>query len=151
MIRFLKTLLHTLIGSSAEEQVVVGSVASTELITRYVLNKRQFSVLNKRIKPAAFLPPPNLQMSVYRTEAIDESAIWDIGTKYVAEPQDKVLCARGDLSAEKFADFGLEIVPDVRPHPLHANVEGWPTEKDKQKMIAVELANAADPRFPSAA
>jgi len=87
-------------------------------------------------------------MSVYRTDTVDEGEIWEIGRKYVAEPQGKTIRARGDLLAEVILHVGLEVVPDPKPHKLHANIVGWPNEKNEQRMIAVELANAATPGFP---
>ncbi len=89
MIRFLKNLWSTFKGSSVKQQSS-DRVSPSERISRYILHRKgRFSREKRRVKPAAFLPPPNLEMSVYRTGTLDEPEIREIGNKYVAEPQDK--------------------------------------------------------------
>ncbi|HNW08195.1 MAG TPA: hypothetical protein PKZ55_03275 [Verrucomicrobiota bacterium] len=34
-------------------------------------------------------------------------------------------------------------VAPSEPPPRHANIEGWPDEKSARKLIAIDLANAA--------
>jgi hypothetical protein len=147
MTRFLKILWNRLRGFLVDGHDG-NTIAPKERITRFILSRTHFSKQNARAKVAAFLPPPNLQMSVYRTETVDEAAIWEIGGKYVAKPQDRTIRARGDLLAGVILQVGLKVVPDTKPHKLHANIVGWPNAKDEQRMIAVELANAATLRVP---
>lgn len=123
-------------------------VAPSERISRFVLSKHQFKSSAGKIKHNAFMPPTSGGLSVYRTQELNEDDIWSIGTDYVAAPQGKTVYARGDLLAGQIlgAKLGIESVP--RPHPRHADIVGWPQEKDEQKMCAVELANAATLRLP---
>lgn len=87
---------------------------------------------------------------MYRTNSLGDSEIWEIGRRLVAEPQGKTVHARGDLQADKIVEVGLRVTADTRPHQLHANIVGWPAEKSEQKMLAIELANAASSEFPPA-
>ncbi len=148
MIRFLKVWWGTFREFSLKN-FPSNNIDPTERISRYILNRKgKFSRENQRVKYSAFLPPPNLEMSVYRIDDLGEHDIWEIGTKYVAEPQGKHVYARGDLRAKTIFSVGLGIAPDPKPHKLHANIINWPVEKDKQKMRAVELANAAVLQIP---
>ena len=55
----------------------------------------------------------------------------------------RTLYARGDTTASVITKTGLEIVPETNPHPLYANIVNWPSERDEQKMLVVEIANEA--------
>ena len=147
MIRFLKVFWDTFRGDNAKHRAP-DSIASNERVTRYILSRKQFSRENKRIKYAAFLPPRDLELSVYRTNRLDGGEIWEIGKRFVAEPQGKTVLARGDLQAATIVEVGLGAAADTQPHKLHANIVGWPAEKSEQKMLAIEFANAASIEFP---
>ena len=142
MAQFLKRLL-AIFYESAHKPSQQGSVAASEQIARYILSKRYFSVSNRTVKYGAYLPAPNGETSVYRISNISEKGIWDIGCKYVAGPSKRTLHARGDTAAVAITKTGLEIASETTPHPLHANIVNWPSEKDEQKMLAVEIANKA--------
>ena len=142
MVQFLKRLLAIFHGS-ADNPLQQDSVVASEQIARYILSKRYFSVSNRTVKYGAYLPAPNGETSVYRISNIVEKEIWDIGRKYVAGPSKRTLRARGDTTAVAISKTVLEISPETTPHPLHANIVNWPSEKDEQKMLAVEIANEA--------
>lgn len=91
------------------------------------------------------MPPSNLKLSVYRSLELSEDAIWELGNRNVAIPRHKPLVGRADLLASDVtdADRELTIEPDITPHPLHANISGWPMQKDKRKLIAIKLASKA--------
>ena len=142
MVRFLRRLLNIFRGS-VRQTPMADNVASSEQIARYVLSKKHFSTSKCAVKYAAYLPAPNGETSVYRTSGLSEEEIWEIGQKRVAEPSGRSLHARGDTSASVILKTGLTIIPETTPHPLHANIMNWPSEKDKQKMLAIEIANEA--------
>jgi len=142
MVQFLKRLLAIFLGSAHKPSQQDG-VADSEQIARYILSKRHISVTKGIVRPAAYMPAPNGEASVYRISDITEKDVWDIGREYVAGPSGRTLRARGDTSAVTISKTGLEIVPETTPHHLHANIVNWPTEKDEQKMLAVEIANEA--------
>jgi hypothetical protein len=125
-------------------------VADSELIARYILSKRHFSVDNRIVKYGAYLPAPNGETSVYRITSLSEKEIWDIGSDYVAKPRNQNLYARGDTKAATIRKTGLAVVPEATPHPRHSNIVSWPSKKHEQKLLAVEIANEATLAVPPA-
>lgn len=115
-----------------------------ENLARYITSKGWFSREKNRVKPRAFMPPPDLRLSVYRTYNLSEPEIWKIGLKRVIgkmrEPRN--LYGRADIQASKIMEKKLNINPDNVP-PRHAEIIGWPELKEKQKSIAQELAAEA--------
>jgi hypothetical protein len=112
------------------------------------VSKNAFSVQNNRVKVSAFMPNRERELSVFRIQDLPEEQIWEIGQRYVSEPQSKTLYARGDVLASVVTENNLTIDPDDHP-PRHANVLGWPEDKSAQKLIATELANQATLRVVS--
>jgi hypothetical protein len=111
-----------------------------EPLARYLLNKRHFSRENNRVKSGAFLPPDDLRLSVFETSGLSDSAIWEIGETRVAKPRGKPLLGRPDT--KKSLVDALELAVDIDDKPYrHGNIVGWPADKDKQKMLALELAD----------
>jgi hypothetical protein len=51
------------------------------------------------------------------------------------------LKGRGDFETKFVATLGLEIDHDMIGHPQHANIVGWPEEKDEIKKLTQELAS----------
>ncbi len=121
------------------------SILPLEKITRYIFQKRHYAPGSKRVKYGAFLPRGG-EVSVYRTSTISEAGIWDIGQKHVAAKRQQSLKARGDLVASSVFESSLSIEPEMRDHPLHANILGWSEHEPKNKLIAIKLAdNQASP------
>lgn len=119
-------------------------VKDNEPLARYILSSNQFSRINNIVKPSAFMPAPNLQLSVFRIKGLDISAIWEIGEKEVVSriKPIKKLYGMAKIFSISVVSAGLKIDPDNIP-PRHANIIGWPQEKHNQKMIAIELASKA--------
>jgi hypothetical protein len=110
-----------------------------EPITRFLTSrKNHFSSKNNVVKPGAFLPYPRTETSVFRTIDLPEERIWNLWKNYVDRGQ-KPLCGRADLQTRTVIDVKLRLVPDDVP-PRHANIVGWPPEKDEQKAFAIALA-----------
>lgn len=86
--------------------------------------------------------PRHGEVSVFRIDGLDHSAIWEIGID-VAKKRARTLYARGDTGATDVRKVGLDVRPD-EPPPRHANVIGWPEDdKPRQKLIALQLAAVA--------
>lgn len=90
------------------------------------------------------MPPPDLHLSVFRIDGLQLEEIWEIGQREVidAMSQSRELKGIADVKALKVQENDLEIEPDNIPS-RHANIIGWPEEKEKQKIIAQELAAEA--------
>jgi len=127
----------------AREPEPSATVEESECITRYIFEKKRYSKVNKRVKYKAFIPPPNGQMSIYRIDELEDATIWELAREYVEPQYGKRALARADTSAEKVFAESLSIVPNVDPHPRHAEMTGWPSNEDAKQMIAVTLADDA--------
>ena len=107
------------------------------------MSRSLFRKRDNTVKYQAFMPPPNLKLSVFRTSNLSNSQIWEIG-RQIASSQcpPRNLYGRADLQALEVLKCGLQIDPDDNP-PRHANIIGWPQEKSEQKLKAMKLAEAA--------
>lgn len=98
------------------------------------------------MRAAVFLPASDGTTSLFRTEALDEATVWEIGTKEVAPTRGPVL-ARGDLAARAAFDLNLLVVRS-EPPPRHVEIVKWPADKDARKSLAQLLAAEAELRLP---
>jgi len=115
---------------------------STDPLARYLTSRGHFSARENRVKSTAFLPPPDLKLSVFQIAGLSENEIWNIGEECVSKPQGRTLYGRADLFVSIVQNFNLNVEPDNVP-PRHANIVGWPQNKDHRKLLALELAARA--------
>lgn len=119
------------------------AVAISETLSRFILQREWYRPSDNSVKFAAFLPnPKNGETSVFRITGISDKEIWHIGDREVAKDPNRSILGRADISASNVVEKGLEILPREPPE-RHANIVGWPGEKSKQKLIALELAAEA--------
>ncbi len=111
-----------------------------ENLSRFIFSKSHFNKTGA--KHAAFMPR-NAETSVFQVSNISEDEIWDIGVEHVGENMDPSLKARADILSGIVREIGLEIVPETSKHILHANITNWPTEKEDQLELAIDLAQAS--------
>jgi hypothetical protein len=121
------------------------TVDPEEPITRYVFSSSHFSAQNCRVKHNAFMPSSG-ETSVFRTIDLAEPDIWAIG-QTVSKDRNQQLHARGDLLVNDAVSVSLRVEPS-EPPPRHANITGWPQEKDQVKLKAMELAEKATLHLP---
>ena len=114
-------------------------VASSEDLTRYLLERGKFSRENERVKYNAFMPTITGNVSVFRTSELSDAAIWRIGTEHVESVLKKAVLARAELKAHVVADHGLTIQPSEPPR-RRANISGWPSEQTAVRLRAMRLA-----------
>ena len=125
--------------------VLPSIVNPNESLARYLNEKSgYFSTDRNSVLPRAFMPPPNLRLSVFRIDGLELDKVWEIGQKRVIDvlPQPKTLYGMADIKALKVRKFDLEIEP-TNTHPRHADICGWP-EKAKHKSVAQQLAAEAE-------
>ena len=82
----------------------------------------------------------NVQTSVFRTSGLTEGAIWLLARDQLDLPPGRRIHGRGDIEAGGVRSTELKVEPEVSTHHLHANILGWPSEKEKQRLFAGELA-----------
>ena len=119
----------------------------TGRFTRFINEDSKF-YRNGFVKPRAFYPKRGeTHISVYLTESLIESDIWDLGNQHIKP----TLVGRVDLDACKVYNIGLCITIDNIP-PLHATLGPFPKvtseldreEKERRSHIASQLANISN-------
>lgn len=129
-------------SASSVLDLPAGDVRPEEPLARFLLSSSEFSSTKGLVKPQAFLPrPQDLTTSVFRVQNLPAERIWPIGIS-IAETRRKTLYGRADILADAVMSVGLRLDPDDNP-PRHANIVGWPNEKDHRLSLAQQLAAAA--------
>lgn len=92
------------------------------------------------------MPPSDGKLSIFDTEKLGDHSVWQIGRDVAI---DRTLRARADIVTSLAEGKGLTLLVD-EPPPRHRNLTGWPpvTQKEDQKLIAMELAAVALLRLP---
>ena len=111
-------------------------VDDDELLARFIRSKRHIRE-DETVRQDAFIPHPYPDLSVFRHVGLNENELWDIGRAIITH-----LYGRADIYAIEVLNQKLRIEPTSTPRN-HANITGWPPEKEAQKIIALELAAKA--------
>ena len=125
----------------SDEQTSDLGIQPDHPLARFIYSSSHFSREKQRVKHNAFMPGADGKTSVFRTRGLDEGATWTIGEE-VARQRAQTLHARGDILAADVFRAKLKVIPS-EPPLYHANIEDWPVEKSAQKLIAIDLADAA--------
>ncbi len=120
-------------------------VEPEEKLSRYILQSNLVRKTDNTVKPEAFVPHPREDLSVTRHLDLDQEAIWSVGED-VARKREKKLYGRAVNQASTYLEQKLKVLPapDLPGNPNHANVTGWPPDKESQKMIAILIAGEAE-------
>ena len=119
------------------------TVLASEWVARFINQKSYFRSSNKTARHNAFMPNRNGETSIYRTIDLSEKEIYEIGQRYVAEVLGKGLLGRAEIVVSTILEQNLRVEPHPDPHPRHANIVDWPEDQSKSRLIAIELAAAA--------
>jgi hypothetical protein len=88
-------------------------------------------------------------VSVIRTDGMVESALWQFGEKWVADLRVnyREIKGRVDFMSARLEGVQLAAIPRVPP-PKHAEITGWPLEKEARRTKAKLLVShlATEPR-----
>ena len=127
----------------------VPPIDADELLARYVTQKSQYRPSDQTLKQNLFIPPPDLELSVTRHREATEEEIWKVG-RDVAGAMQRTLYGRGDIRSGdcQIDSLRVEATPLLPENPNHADVTGWPPQKQDQKAIAIKLAAAAGELIP---
>ena len=119
-------------------------IAHNELLARYITASKWFRKKDQTVKQDAFIPPDDpLELSVTRHLNLTENDIWSIG-RGIVRGTPRTLHGRADIETGHVIAQRLSVVPQpVQDNPNHANIVGWPLEKDARKMCALEIAKVA--------
>lgn len=118
-------------------------VTNNELLARFITWSKWFRPSNQTVRQDAFIPYPNLDLSVTRHKSLSEQEIWKVGQE-ISDARPATLYGRADVSAEDVRKQKLTVEPRPVPENLnHACILGWPLDKPAQKILALELAAVA--------
>ena len=122
----------------------VPPVTDAELLARYVTTSRHFRSSDNTVKQDLFMPHPYIELSVTRHLDATELEIWEVGID-VADQIGRTLYGRTDIQACECNIDSLQVAakPILPKNPNHADIEGWPSAKQDQKVIALKLAASA--------
>jgi hypothetical protein len=110
---------------------------------RFIFDESHYAQTTGRVKPRAVEPSRHdNSTSVFLTDGLAEPDIWKLGDDHVVPLRGKPILARANLTRADITEAGLSLHIDNTP-PRHANIRGWPTEKDQRKLRAQELASFA--------
>lgn len=117
-------------------------VDPTESLARFLYSKNHYRSLDHTVKHAAFMPPPNKLLSVFRIFDLQENEVWRLGDTLRAEQP----LGRADIKTLYVTETGLTVDADDIP-PRHANIIGWSDESSETKLKAIVLAEKASLRL----
>lgn len=123
---------------------------ANEPIARFLTSKSDFSAQQRRVRERAFLPHPALhECSVFRVESLETWEIFRLGREHVKVRR---IYGYAEFAVRDATSLDLEVSP-AEPPPRHANIIGWPRDRDpameeaRQLLIAKELAMRATLRL----
>jgi hypothetical protein len=118
-------------------------IAPHEILARYITSSRWFRSNDQTVKPDAFIPQDDLELSVNRHINLDEEGIWKIGN-IIASSIPRTLHGRADIETSAVNSCSLNVLPQpVSNNNNHAVIVGWPSGKDAKKMCALKIARVA--------
>ena len=116
-------------------------VLADEPLAHYLFSrKNEFSVVDgkPRLKAAGLIPFKHVELSVFRMTELPPSLVWTVGDVFVGTHKKKPALARAFFPASLLEGTGLSAVKK-EPPVRHADLLGWPPEKDRQLSIAQQL------------
>jgi len=150
MIRFLKRLLGFSVASREPEGALSAHVADSESLARFLFSDKLFARTAGRVKWRAFDPPENLELSVFRIDGMTVEGVWRLGREQAGAVRNESPRARADIEATEVRARKLDVAAAPKDDLRHANIVGWPSEKESIRLIAMELASSAKLQLPGA-
>jgi hypothetical protein len=126
--------------------VEASDVSPEEIVARFVRSRHWIRASDDTVKPDAFMPPSDLNLSVTRHIGLSEELLWKIGQEVVREIAEKgsaALIGRADLLVKAIPPPLKTEAAAIARNPNHAHLTGWPSDKPSQKNIAQRLAALA--------
>ena len=112
-----------------------------EKLTRFIRYNSHFDEPNT-VRHQAFLPHKNkTDISVFRISQLPDSEVWKIAWEHVQKPELPVY-ARADLLVSDVYDNNLEVIPTTQSHNWHADIAGFPVEREENKTEDRKLRRA---------
>ncbi|MGH9392732.1 MAG: hypothetical protein ACRD1E_01055 [Terriglobales bacterium] len=120
-------------------------------ITRFLHHHRDFNAASMLVKPAPFMPTSRRETSIAEITGLAEAEIWRLAAFTLNPTANRTeVRARADLAVAEAHEQDLRCMRDDAGFAGHGNLLGWPSDKERQKEIALELARAARLALPNA-
>jgi hypothetical protein len=125
-------------------------VDDAEGLTNFVLEANKF---RKESLPSggtrdvlhfkAFMPDRGGERSVFRMDGLAKSVIAELGRVFVGLQRDKPVLGWGQISAEIVRRTAPLHVRADEPPPRHAVIDAWPSDIERSRALAMDLASQA--------
>jgi hypothetical protein len=86
-----------------------------------------------------FLPLPYVELSVCRSQGIDDAAVQALGMEHVGPP----IKGHATVLASAVIACQLTFHADGEPYPRHASIVGWSGDEARDRVHAMALADAS--------
>ena len=113
---------------------------ANEILSRFIMNSKQFRASDQTVKVGAFIPPKNKPLSVFRTTRLREDKVWPIGEAVAAKPSGRPLYGRADFLVQTVYALRQKVKRQTSIHPLRADIIPLPDERDDMLLWASKLA-----------
>jgi len=113
---------------------------------RFLTQTGHFSRTNNKVKRPAFMPAAkDNKASIFDIENQTSAEVEECGRSHVLGPAVPKLYGFGKFHTDSVLSAGL-MIEKAEPPPRHANIVNWPPpdEKEKQILIALQIADTAD-------
>ena len=113
------------------------------LLARFAVRKGQLTAA--AVKRKLVEPNRHLELSVFRVHELGDTEVRELGVDVVhRRPDANRLYGWAEFDEALVHSVSLTLHDDDDP-PRHANVVGWPTDRDERKLVESELADKATP------
>lgn len=107
---------------------------------RFATQSSHYRKSDLEVRQSLFLPPKNLELSVFRSDGLTQDDIKNLGNKHIPNIKGFTEVLKNDIEAIEPLKIQIDNVP-----PRHANIIGWPAQKSEQKLLALKLKEKATP------
>lgn len=129
------------------EPANIPPVAENELLARFIVNRNEKRE-DGNVSHKLFMPWKWVELSVNRHREASQEETWRVGFN-VASQRNKTLYGLANIrrSSCRFGNLDVISAPILPENPNHANIMGYPIEKEDQMAIAKQLAAAIEGRW----
>jgi hypothetical protein len=128
----------------------VPPVAANELLARFIVNSNEFRH-DGSVRPKLFMPYSLVKLSVNRHRDATMEETWGVG-EIVAKERQKKLYGLANIRASQCQIETLSVIaePLLPDNPNHADIVGYPEQKEEQLALATKLASNIEGRWIAA-
>lgn len=125
-------------------------VQASEILARFLRSGSHVAKSTGRVKGAAFLPAPDDDTSVFRSDDLDVISIRVLAIEHVPQAAKHGIAL---VPASRVFEQGLDVVPEEPPN-RHANIRKWPLaekpdlQKNLRRIKAAVIAEEAEWLLP---